>query len=238
MLDDLLFIKWLFSPKSSGLPAVLQQELLEAASHSFKEEVKKMEVRIATQADMSNVYKLTYKSYLEEGYCQENDKKELIHYPHLDNIEETTVIIVDEDGQIIGTITLTLDSPIKLYTDEDFLEETERIRQECFEKNKKLGCLWRLATITDKNDKAIICLLFNKTIEIMIDCKMDICLFVVNPKHSSFYNKIFGIEPVTTNVCKSVSAPGVLMIGEVNTIRENWAKISKRWGIPFKYNNE
>lgn len=237
MLDSLLFIKWLFSPKSRGLPAVLQQELFEAASHSMKEEVKKMEVRIATQTDMSNVYKLTYQSYLKEGYCKKNDKEELIHYPHLDNIEETTVIVVYEDENIVGTISLTLDGINKLYIDEDFPEETERIRQECFEKNKNLGCLWRLATITDKNNKAIICLLFNKTIEIMIDKEINICLFIVNPKHASFYNKIFGIIPVTTNVCKSVSATGVLMIGEVNTIRENWAKISKRWGIPFKYNN-
>jgi predicted GNAT family N-acyltransferase len=238
MFDNLLFIKWLFSPKSSGFPAILQQELYEAASHSMKEEVKKMEVRIATQADMSNVYKLTYQSYLKEHYCQENNKQELIHYPHLDNIEETTVIIVDEDGKIIGTNTVTLDGPNKLHTDEDFSEETERVRQECLEKNKKLGCSWRIVTSSDnRNNKAVICLLFNKTVEIMVDKAMDICLFIFNPKHLSFYHKIFGLELVTSNVCKSVSAPGVLMIGEVNTIRKNWAKISKRWGIPFKYNN-
>lgn len=126
-----------------------------------------MEVRIATQTDMSNVYKLTYQSYLKEGYCKKNDKEELIHYPHLDNIEETTVIVVYEDENIVGTISLTLDGINKLYIDEDFPEETESVRQECFEKNKNLGCLWRLATITDKNNKAIICLLFNKTIEII-----------------------------------------------------------------------
>jgi hypothetical protein len=237
LIDDLYFIKWLFSPKSSGFPAILQQELYEAASHSFKEEVKKMEVRIATRADMSNVYKLTYQSYLEEGYCQENEKCEMNHYPYLDNIVETTVVIVDEDGKIIGTITITLDGVNKLYTDEDFPEETEKVRQECLEKNKKLGCLWRLATIPDRNDKILICLLFNKTTEIMIDKEIDMCLFIVNPKHTSFYNKVFGIEPVTTNICSSVLAPGVLMLGEINTIKEKWTKISKRWGIPFKYNN-
>ena len=113
-----------------------------------------METFIASPADMWSVWKLTYDVYLEEGYCQPNDSGILQHYPHLDNIPETTVFCTkDDDGILQGTNSLTKDGPRGLHTEICFPEETAAVRYECYQNNLILGASWRIVTSPNNRGK-------------------------------------------------------------------------------------
>ena len=87
--------------------------------------------------ELDSVYRLTHDSFLERGYCQPQPDGPLIHYPHLDNIPETTVLVAVVQGEIMGTLSFTLDGPRGFHLDGDFKTECGRIRAE--------GKAWRLS---------------------------------------------------------------------------------------------
>lgn len=214
---------------------ILQQELFEASSHLIdKDEVHKMEVRLAKPEEMATIHRLTYEQYLKENYCKENESGEICLYPYLDELDETTVLVVEKDGVIIGTNTITVDNYKGMPCDCDFPGEMYAMRTSKYTWLEKLGCCWRLITKEEyRGSKEVICLLFSKSIEVMLANDIDICVFVVNPKHADFYTKLFGIKKLCESTCDAVGQPGVLMIGYIETIVQKWMKVSKRWGIPF-----
>src|SRR5947209_3989524 len=66
---------------------------------------------IEGEAELDAVYRLTYDSFLERGYCAPRPDRRLIHYPHLDRLPETMICVAISEGQIVGTVSVTLDGP-------------------------------------------------------------------------------------------------------------------------------
>ena len=191
-----------------------------------------MDVRIATPEEMNQVYRLTYKEYLRQGYCKSNNEERLIHNDHLDNIPETTVIIAIENGIVIGTNSLTLDGPNQLCVDIDFPEEVKQEREKCQEENKILSASWRI--VTDSQSRSsfkIVLQLINETVKQIIKSNSDIILFSFHPKHEYFYHKLLGLETITSNYCKSVGNPGVLMKIDTKNLTKKWDEVCKRRNI-------
>jgi hypothetical protein len=92
-----------------------------------------MRIRNAhTRKDFEAVWKLTCDIYIAEGYANPSPIKILRHYPQLDLIPETIVLPVEDDyGNLLGSNSLTVDSPAGLHVDDDFKDVADYVRTEC-----------------------------------------------------------------------------------------------------------
>jgi len=184
-----------------------------------------MDVRPATQEDMPAVWRLTHDVYQASGYCEANPHSMLRHYPLLDGIEETTVYIAEDAGEIVGTNSLTVDGPWGLHTDEDFPRETRAIRLMCRHMGWRLGCSWRICTTpANRNRTATVKSLFRATIEGVLDASLDALLFEFHPRHAKIYKRTLGLDVLAEGTCGSVDAPSVLMCGIRSRCEEKWRR--------------
>ena len=187
-----------------------------------------MLVRVAkSMDDYKAVWRLTYEEYTKCGYTDQSKVQDscLQHYPHLDQIPETSVILVEECGKLLGTISVTEDGRFGLHTDEAFSEQTERIRDECAERGESLGASWRIVTSSAARQQlSVVKRLISSAIVNMRERGLDVLLFTFHPKHERFYQKVLGLRTLAKvsavgSVCEN---PAVLMIGQVVGIATRW----------------
>jgi len=157
---------------------------------------------------MDDVYRITYDAYLDMNYCEYQSEARLIHYPHLDNIPETTVLVAVKDGEIVGTNTLTLDGPNGLHVDCDYKEECDRVRGE----GRKLYASWRIVTVD--HDRKVVMGLIKATVGLGYKLGFHTCLFTFNPHHESVYKRLLNMKTIARHD-KSIhglkNSPSVLM---------------------------
>jgi hypothetical protein len=185
------------------------------------------------KSDYKKVWNLTYSRYLSQGYCGENENKELQHYPHLDMIPETTVFMLwDNDKNLIGTNSLTIDGIQGLPIDDDFRDIVNKIRQECGS-SRLLAASWRIVT-QENNSFDIILKLIQATVEYSLTHGISTMLFAFNPKHIKIYKNLLGLHSIGEGYCKSANHnPAVLMRGNAEEVRISWGKTCIRRGISF-----
>ncbi len=189
-----------------------------------------MKTKLAFSSDMLEVYKLTHNQYVAQNYCDSQPDGFLIHYPYLDNIPETSVIIIVDNNTIVGTNSLTIDGPQKLCVDEDFPIETEKVRQRCLKDNKKLAAAWRIITKTQvRHNITIILELIKQTIHLAQKQNIDEWLFSLHPKHERIYHKLLGLDTIAKSTCSSVgNMPAVLMGIDSDRIWQHWKQTCKK----------
>lgn len=184
-----------------------------------------IEIReVTTDIERHKVYKLTHDVYLKEGYCKPISNGELQHYPHLNGIKETIVLIAIDNSLIVGTNTITIDGPKGLHVDEDFPLEMKKIRQKCLDNGQLLASSGRIVTDSSYGSQyRLIIKLIKATINIAVK-KLNIDFFVIecNPKHEEFYRRIIGFKSLAYGTCRAVGGePAVLMGIGKNEIKEN-----------------
>jgi len=182
-----------------------------------------VEVRpIRNEAELDQVHRIVYDAYLERGYCQERPDGRLIHYPHLDRIAETTVLVVVADGEIIGTNSWTLDGPNGLPEDSDFNMECDAIRGE----GKRLAAAWRLATKSSwRSERKVVMELIRKTVVgAFIGSGIDTALMTFNPRHERIYQQLLNMKTIarSENTRGLKNAPAVLMRLDREAVPERW----------------
>lgn len=195
-----------------------------------------MKIRIAQSADMDIVYKLTHDQYVKEGYCKPQSTGKLVHYPHLDYIPETIVFVAEDDNnQIIGTNSLTIDNPHKLHVDEDFPTEVAAVRNRSIIMNRNLAASWRIVTSPNaRNSMKVILALIKGTIEEVCKQHTHELLFSFNPKHEKIYAKLLGLRTIARGECDAVNnAPGVLMYVDSRFLLNKWQQVCQRRKIPY-----
>lgn len=187
-------------------------------------DVENKKIRVATSVEeMNKVYRLTYDNYLDEGYIGVNPSGTYQHYPWLDGIPETTVLIsMDDHGNLDATNSLTIDSDLKLHVDPDFPDAVEMVRRDCKVKGLKLASSWRIATA--HKSLMLVKKIMTATIELGIKKGVDVCLFSFNPKHRHFYEFYLNLITLEEGVCHAVNnAPAVLMVGYKDDILQSRA---------------
>jgi hypothetical protein len=146
-----------------------------------------MEIEIVqSQKDLEEVYKLTHDVYVLNNYISPNPDGMLAHYPHLDNIPESIVIVAKVDGKIVGTNTFTIDGPNGLHIESEFPDVVKRLRKTPL----KLSSTWRIITDPEYQDtKRVIKSVIRKTFEVGMN-EADLVLATFNPKHERFYQRL------------------------------------------------
>ena len=182
------------------------------------------EVRIATsKQEMEKVYHLTHDAYVDMNYAKPQPGGKLIHYPELENIPETTVMIASSGSRLLGTLSITIDGPMGLNTDKDFPQLTKQIRRQ----TNKLASCWRMATCKKCRGKKRIVkdLLKASVCHIFKQLEIDTLLCTVNPCHERIYQLLFGFETIArqdSSLQGLKNAPAVLMRLEHKNVPERW----------------
>ncbi len=167
---------------------------------------------------LSEIYSITYDAFYENGDIPFNKKKMINSNPHLDNIEETIVIIAELNNKIIATNTLTKDGKNGLHTDKYFKIETDELRR----KYKNIGSTWRIVTKDKENNniKLIKNLIdYSNTVASEMDIKYN--LFIVKDKHENVYKNLVNAKTIAKKRTNMQSSEGkevnlVLMIAETS----------------------
>lgn len=165
-------------------------------------------IRGAQPCDMDDVYRITYDAYLDMNYCEYQSEARLIHYPHLDNIPETTVLVAVEDREVIGTVSLTTDSIHGLHVDSDYKAECDKVRTE----GRRLAAAWRL--VTTDHDRRVVMDLIGHMVHVGVSFGVETCLFTFNPHHERVYKRLLNMETIANHsgsVHGLKNAPSVLM---------------------------
>lgn len=208
--------------RPSAVSAALRAISDESDDCAVREQEAALEVRPARNlAELDTVYRLTHDSYVERDYIQPQPDGRLIHYPHLDGIPETTVLVALRGGQVIGTNSLTLDGPRGLHVDSDFGDECDRIRAE----GRSLAASWRIATVREcRHQTRIVMELIRATTHCVIRAGIQTCVFTFNPRHERIYKRLLNMRTVArTETSRGLSnAPAVFM-------RLNMEECPARW---------
>jgi len=176
-------------------------------------------IRPVQNGEMDDVYRITYDAYLDMNYCEYQSEARLIHYPHLDNIPETTVLIAEEDGGIVGTASLTLDGEQGLNVDSDYKAECDKVRTE----GRRLAAAWRL--VTTDHDRRVVMGLIGHMVHVVISFDVETCLFTFNPHHEGVYKRLLNMETISghnSSVQGLKNAPSVLMRWDVEKCPSRW----------------
>lgn len=185
--------------------------------------------KAVSEADIRAVWRLTHDAYVASHYADPQPGGMLQHYPHLDQIPETSVFIVEDAfGRVLGSNSLTLDGPAGLHVDDDFKETVDDVRRECRRKGWNLGASWRIATHPEcRNHLDVILPLIQATVEEGKRYPLDVTLYTFNPKHERFYRRMLGLETIAGPLAgHSVKgAPAILMRGNLEALLKAWNRV-------------
>jgi hypothetical protein len=167
------------------------------AARVSKQEFK---VRLATTEDRrKSASLLIEKMYSWRGYEADALGKD----PH-----KITLMSYQEEN-VVGTLTLGLDSPDGMVVDELYKREADQLRAS----GRKPCDITRLAVDHDIKSKSVLAALFHlsfiygRNIHRATDFLIE-----VNPRHVYFYQRMLGFEPFgEEKICPRVNAPAVLL---------------------------
>jgi hypothetical protein len=175
------------------------------------ENAKTITVRLANTDGQRNAARmLVNRMYSWRGYGDNH---------HILTAATKTTFTVYDESEIVGTLTLGVDSDKGLVADEIFSEEIDAFR---YLPNTKICELTKLAFDTAVPSKPLLASFFHIIFIYGNRCHQCTDLFIeVNPRHRRFYEAMLGFQSIgDLKINKSVDAPAQLMWLKVSEIRK------------------
>jgi hypothetical protein len=169
-------------------------------------------VRRAVESELAEIWQLTHTEYLRKGYITPQPSGLWSHYSHLERAPETVQLVAIVDGDIVGTVTYTLDGPNGLHTDVDYPNETELIRKIGI----PLACSWRIVTASEFHSQhSVAHALMVETARELVEYGEPILLCTFHPRHARYYERRLGFSVIAQREESAGlrNAPSVLMVG-------------------------
>ena len=118
------------------------------------------------------------------------------------------VILARDEGRLVGTLTLGLDSHAGLRVEESHPEAVAAARAD----GRRLGELVRFAVREAANARSVLAAIFNAAHGLSTVHRLDDLYIEVNPRHVGFYRRALCFQVAAEErVCPRVGAPSVLM---------------------------
>ena len=138
--------------------------------------------------------------------------------PEYGESEMSTFLAYDE-GKLVGTVTVRLDSPALLGADSLYPDEVHKLREAGF----RLCEFTRLAVLTTATSKPVLAGLFHTAFLYAARIKgFTHAVIEVNPRHVGFYQKALGFRVIgDVRINQRVNAPAVLMVVPFAKIAES-----------------
>jgi len=167
---------------------------------------------------------LTYKTLTEIGLVDNKNDSEIELNTLLNRSDNTNILIAEFQNNLIGTCSVTMDSCLGLNTDFSFKTETDQLRK----RYEKLGSFWRILTsIENRTNIRMIKGLIKGAIDTAKIMSIETCVFTVEDKRVSLYEKLVGASTVANKECcisplidKKVKM--TLMMCDINQAWNNW----------------
>lgn len=164
-------------------------------------EHQKFKIRLANSEGRRQSALLIKKMYSWRGYVTD---------PNFGEAPNRITLVASSKEKTIGTVTMSLDSPIGLLADGLYRDEIQQLRNE----GRKLYELTKFAVDNQSMlSKQVVASFFH--ISYIYGRDIHGCtdaLIEVNPRHASFYEKMLGFERCgDERMCARVNAPAVLM---------------------------
>ena len=155
-----------------------------------------LDFKLATEREeLEAAWRLLHDVYVEQGYMRPHPSGLRLIVHNL--LPQTTVFIarrrqaVRNGGEVIGTITLFVDSPLGLPMDEVFHEELEGLRRQ----GRRISEVGALALKREHRNRNVFMYLFKIAHAYARYLGMhDLCI-AIHPKHRSFYEEVLLFEP-------------------------------------------
>jgi len=176
---------------------------------------------ISNVKEMEDVYRLTHEAYVSSSYSEHQPNGLLLHYPEYDVIPETTVLVARQQGEMIGTLSLTVPGPFGFTLDREFKKEMDYMQQA----GRVVVVMWRLAVKEEfRSSRNVVIGLFSAATRIALNHGVNSLVIEVNPKHERVYKRMLNMTTVSrideTNGLQH--APGVLLRGDIETLPKEW----------------
>ncbi len=143
--------------------------------------------------DLKGCYRIIYDGYVDRRYCAPNESK--MHYHYYSFLPKSRTFSLKENGNLIGTISVVVDSPCGLPMDSLFLRELDHLRGN----GRILAEVSLLAVVADDKKKKLFSLTnFDKQarlfrlFKIMYEYARNVTgvtdlIIGVHPKHETLY---------------------------------------------------
>ena len=196
-------------------PISLNKTEPESTEESFSER-RQFRIRLANtpeRRESANV--LIDRMYAWKGYGRGSLVSE--------NPHRITLITYGMENQVIGTISVGMDSPEGLFADENYHEELESLRNQ--------GCRLceynALAVDSSIKSKRVLASLFHIAMLYPYGlCGYTDGVIEVAPNHAGFYRKMIGFTQIgEERICPRVGVPGVLLRGNFAEANERIARV-------------
>jgi len=176
--------------------------------------------RAATVLEYMNAANLVKEMYSRRGYLTDG-------VTPLPRRENTITLDAHDAHQVMGTLTVRLDSPeAGLLADALYMAEIDEFRTT----GRKVCEVSKLAVDPKFGSKELMASLFQLAYLYMhVVNRADDLFIEVNPRHAGFYKRMLGFEEIgELRICPRVNAPAVLLHIELEYMREQIAKHSGR----------
>jgi hypothetical protein len=165
---------------------------------------------------------LVYRQYSSRGYSVAEPGSQ--PHPAPAHARRESVIIARIDGEVVGTMTVGIDSPNGLLVDEANREHVDPLRAQ----GLRLGEVVRFALDRDADSRRVLAALFNAAHGIMEANDLHYVFIEVNPRHVAFYRRAFCFKIVgKEKCCPRVGAPSVLLRMRVAEFSSKIGQIEK-----------
>ena len=185
-------------------------------------EIELVETSARNRVDMEQVYRLTYKTYLQRGLIKPFPEKRLANNQALDAEPSTVVYLAKRAERIVGSLSLSFSPHIKdvynhAYFAEDLAKETS---------SGMMFSGWRLAVDTeDEASKVIVLKLIAEAVKLGVsrDCKHGFLCFL--EEDLSFYQKVLPGYLVGKRVKNSTEVQATLCMWRCNITMAQYKRL-------------
>ncbi len=137
-----------------------------------------------------------------------------------------TLLATDNDADVIGTISVGIDSTLGLYADSTYPDVLDALRNQ----GRKLCEFNRLAMDPRVKNKRVLATLFH--VSYLYPYGLFACtdgLLEVNPRHARFYQLMLGFEIIgEERICPRVNAPSVLLLIDFDKLHRRVEEVGGR----------
>ena len=183
-------------------------------AHELEVDGRTFQIRLAnTETVRNHASSLIHRMYASRGYVVNNPLPE---NPH------RVTMTISENGLVIGTSTLGIDSPSGILADEVFKDEVDAYRA----RGRKVCELTKLAFDPTTRSKIALASLFHIIFVYLRHVQKCTDIFIeVNPRHRRFYERMLGFKKIgSKKINPRVNAPAYLLCVETDYIEEQIQK--------------
>jgi len=175
-----------------------------------------------SKEDFRQAEELVHHQYAARGYFADREHLEASSR----GARRASVILARSGREVVGTVTLGIDSPAGLCADEINREFVDPLRQEGY----RLGEVVRLAVTHqhETDSRKTLAALFNAAYGITVANELDHLFIEVNPRHVGFYRRALCFEVAGEEKrCPRVNAPSVLLKMPVDDLTRKIGSLEK-----------